>query len=60
MLDSKRLKGSEVITQDLETCSLALPLQNPINPSKTVRKAFRIKRDFCILEINEGEMYRDF
>ena len=30
--------------------SLSAP-QNPINPSKSV---------FCILETNEGEMYRDF
>lgn len=59
MLDSKGLKGSGVITQALGSLSLSA-LQNPINPLKRVSNSLQIKSVFCILETNEGEMYRDF
>lgn len=39
--------------------SLSAP-QNPINPSKRVINFPQLKSVFCILETNEGEMYRDF
>lgn len=57
MLDSKRLKGSGVITQALGSLSALL---NPINHLKRISNSLQIKSAFCNLETNEGEMYRDF